>query len=122
MGSQRSKTSAADLVAKPTEEKELGPAALCARMQESLTTGTRYRSPIKKFPKCFTCFTGHEAVDWMLSASGREMPAKLCANARRCSAEGSSSRSTAPPSSTTTPSGSTASQQPDKADATLSPS
>ncbi|KAE8897987.1 hypothetical protein PF005_g7646 [Phytophthora fragariae] len=68
MGSQCSTTLAADLVVKPNgardeQEKELGPAALCASMQTSLSTGTRYRSPIKKFPKCFT---GQEAVDWVL--------------------------------------------------------
>ncbi|KAG6622644.1 crystallin j1a-like [Phytophthora cinnamomi] len=70
MGSLCSKTSAVDLVVEPNEsrdepgtERELSPMALCASMQASLTTGTRNRSLIKKFPKCFA---GHEAVHWML--------------------------------------------------------
>ncbi|KAL4086351.1 hypothetical protein PRIC1_014478 [Phytophthora ramorum] len=67
MGSQCSKSSAADLAVKPRgadcDDKELSPATLCATMKASLPIGTRHRSPLKKFANCFTSV---EAVDWML--------------------------------------------------------
>ncbi|GMF43047.1 unnamed protein product [Phytophthora fragariaefolia] len=65
MGSLCSKALAVDVVTKPSvvRDKELGPAALCASMKGSLATGTRYRSPIKRFPNCFA---GPDAVSWML--------------------------------------------------------
>ncbi|KAL3669537.1 hypothetical protein V7S43_004924 [Phytophthora oleae] len=66
MGSQCSKAlTATDMTSKPSDEpeKELGPAELCTRLKTSLPIGTRYRTPLKKFPNCFSSV---EAVNWML--------------------------------------------------------
>ncbi|KAG6957621.1 hypothetical protein JG687_00009878 [Phytophthora cactorum] len=60
-----SKASAMEFAAKSSDEpeKELGPAELCTRLKTSLPIGTRHRTPLKKFPNCFSSV---EAVNWML--------------------------------------------------------
>ncbi|KAG2781542.1 hypothetical protein PC129_g14866 [Phytophthora cactorum] len=65
MGLQCSKASAMEFAAKSSDEpeKELGPAELCTRLKTSLPIGTRHRTPLKKFPNCFSSV---EAVNWML--------------------------------------------------------
>ncbi|KAG1690446.1 hypothetical protein DVH05_028121 [Phytophthora capsici] len=66
MGSQCSKPSAStDMTVKSSNEpeKELGPAELCTRLKTSLPIGTRHRTPLKKFPNCFSSV---EVVNWLL--------------------------------------------------------
>ncbi|KAF4148534.1 DEP domain-containing protein [Phytophthora infestans] len=65
MGLHCSKASASEVAAKPSTVpgKELGPIELCSRLNTSLSIGTHHRSPLKKFPNCFSSV---EAVNWML--------------------------------------------------------
>ncbi|KAG6962697.1 hypothetical protein JG688_00008480 [Phytophthora aleatoria] len=75
-----SKASAMEFAAKSSDEpeKELGPAELCTRLKTSLPIGTRHRTPLKKFPNCFSSV---EAVNWMLEhkqARGKSEAVRKC--------------------------------------------